>query len=382
MRLADHFLAARGTYADLGGFATHMGPRIERAQIFEVSDEVVRAAGGLIQSRPSTLVAALPLCRMPYETMWLEYRGGLGPQQGGRTEFDGAPVPWKQGVLVEAMAGGQAGLLTIAWMHSPDSSTEGITRHPINITPVSVYFDWRPDGDVREMVKLAHATFLRSIEYQPGLHKTIALYIDYLEKKWMDWATKESVRADAVRAVFAGQSAWKNFSDDPREAEGMQTLYRHMMPGLCPHGIGLVATVMAKLGTSATEMDKLMMMFEADMNGEGGWTQCFIAMCNSRNPVVENTPVDLTKLNKARRKSGKPQFLPYNKTRLAMSRSQERIAHAHGVDREAARQHLVRGHFKIRRTGVYWWSPFLRGDASRGTKPRESYDVQLGRSPQ
>lgn len=51
------------------------------------------------------------------------------------------------------------------------------------------------------------------------------------------------------------------------------------------------------------------------------------------------------------------------------------MADASGISREAARQHLVRGHFKIRRTGVYWWSPFLRGDGTRGTVKRVEYEV-------
>jgi hypothetical protein len=97
-------------------------------------------------------------------------------------------------------------------------------------------------------------------------------------------------------------------------------------------------------------------------------------MLNSKNPVVEHHEVDMTGLNRQRRRRGRPEFLPYKKTRLAMSRSQYRIAGARGVDRETARQHLVRGHFKIRKSGVYWWSPFLRGDASRAVK-RQGYEV-------
>lgn len=26
----------------------------------------------------------------------------------------------------------------------------------------------------------------------------------------------------------------------------------------------------------------------------------------------------------------------------------------------------VRGHFKVKKTGVYWWNPFVRGDATKG----------------
>jgi hypothetical protein len=32
-----------------------------------------------------------------------------------------------------------------------------------------------------------------------------------------------------------------------------------------------------------------------------------------------------------------------------------------GDERNPSRLHLVRGHFKIRASGVYWWSPHARG---------------------
>src|SRR5262249_22723973 len=69
----------------------------------------------------------------------------------------------------------------------------------------------------------------------------------------------------------------------------------------------------------------------------------------------------------------RPRYCPFARIIvMLMSRSQERIARAVGVTREGARHHLVRG---VRRTGVYWWSPFLWGDASRPIKSRASYEV-------
>ena len=35
------------------------------------------------------------------------------------------------------------------------------------------------------------------------------------------------------------------------------------------------------------------------------------------------------------------------------------------LSREEAGWHSVRGHFKIRKTGVYWWSPFYRVDPTK-----------------
>ena len=152
MRLSDQILAARGGPLDLMGFASSLGALIAKAQRFELSDEVARACGELVYSRPSSLLAALPLCRLPYETTWIEFRGGLGNNQASRRDFDGAPVPSRQGALIESMPGGQVGFMTFAWVHNYD---RGLSE-AVNMTPIGVFFDWRPDGDVRQIVRIAH----------------------------------------------------------------------------------------------------------------------------------------------------------------------------------------------------------------------------------
>jgi hypothetical protein len=363
MRLADHFLAARGTVHDMFGFVSSLGPWIERAERFEIADEVARACGELVYPRPSSLLAALPLCRLPYEIMWVECRGGLG-KYDTRKDFDAAPTPVKQGVLIESMPGGQVGYMTFAWIHMRDD-----IEHAVNITPIGVYFDWREDGDVKQIVRNAHGMILKDRGADPG--DILRAFTARLER-FGAFPSRE-----AVSAFFTGSGKWAEFAHNDRELAAIMSLDRHMHPGLIHHGAELAATILL-LAKSQDEATHFLSRWEADMQGEGTWVQCLLAMLNSKNPVVEHTPVDLTKLNKSRRKSGKPMFLAYSKTRLAMSRSQGRIADARGVSREAARAHLVRGHFKIRRTGVFWWSPFLRGDARMGAVERKQYEVVHG----
>jgi hypothetical protein len=360
-------LAAAGTLYDLGGFATLMQPFIKRAQRFEVTDAVACAAGELVYSRPSCLTAALPLCRLPYETMWIEYRGGLGPTSGRRV-FDDAPVPMKQGVLIESMPGGQTGFMTVTWMHKDHGDT-GV-EHAINISPISIYFDWRDEGDVRDVVRQAHDAIIDVIPHD-GAREIVSAYRQVVEHKWM-----RSIGTDAIQHLFTGSRGWNKFVSDPREIEAMKILDRHAMPGISPHGVGLIAFILSR--TTPAEMRDFMLKWEADIQGEGAWVQCFLAMLNTKNPCVEHETVDLTRLNKSRRKLGRTEFLPYRRTRLALSRSQARFAAARGLDREAARAHLVRGHFKIRKTGVFWWSPFLRGNASIDATPRGGYQVTGG----
>ncbi len=124
-----------------------------------------------------------------------------------------------------------------------------------------------------------------------------------------------------------------------------------------------------------TDISGLIHNWEEDIRGEAQFIQCVLAMLNSRN-AVEHKMVDLSKINKSRRKRGQSEFASYSITQLAISRGQARVGASHGMNREAMRQHLVRGHFKIRKTGVYWWSPFVRGDASKPL-PRREYNVHV-----
>jgi hypothetical protein len=358
MRLADHMLAAPGTPADLGGFATSMAPYIKQAQRFEISDEVALACFDLLKSKPSALVAALPLCRIPYETMWVEYRGGLGePCRNDRN----APVPKRQGALIESMQG-QVGFITLAWVHSNEFGES------VNISPIAIYFDWREDGNVTEITRDAHRIFLERMPKAVG--ELVGIFTRSMEVKWF---TQASTPADISR-FFTGHSDWSKFAGNQKEIEAMLELDRHCAPGLSYHGAGMVAQLMAQV-RDEDAFRHILNSWHADVQGEAVWLECLLAMLNSRNPVVEHRAADLTKLNRARVRRGRTEFLPYNVTRLTMSRSQQRIADARGVSRDAARRHLVRGHFKVRKTGVYWWAPFLRGDATRGQVERKEYEV-------
>src|SRR5262245_13639140 len=70
-----------------------------------------------------------------------------------------------------------------------------------------------------------------------------------------------------------------------------------------------------------------------------------------------------------------PTGCPYQiPRRYRISKGRQRAAEAAGMTRAEMRAHLVRGHFKLRRTGVYWWSSFVRG---RGTGLiRQHYGVE------
>ena len=103
-----------------------------------------------------------------------------------------------------------------------------------------------------------------------------------------------------------------------------------------------------------------------------------LILLNCRNAVeAPETPAP-EKLNRQRAKKGKPPLPAHRTIRVSLTAGAARHA---GVDRAGAsmdrrspRGGLVTGHFKVRATGVYWWSPHWRG-RSGDDSPDRTYVV-------
>lgn len=105
-----------------------------------------------------------------------------------------------------------------------------------------------------------------------------------------------------------------------------------------------------------------------------------LALMNSRNLVTIEAR-DPAKINKARKLRGKRAMLSFSEVRVNLSRRDQRTADQIGSTSADIRQHIVRGHFKVRKGGVYWWRPFLRGSAEAGQVIRRGYIVDGDPAP-
>lgn len=81
---------------------------IRQCERFDLSPEMTAAAAGVFVSRPSSLVGALPVCRMPYPWMWIEfvYKDRLDAFAAmGRPVKNrrGVPQPKRMGYLLQAL---------------------------------------------------------------------------------------------------------------------------------------------------------------------------------------------------------------------------------------------------------------------------------------
>ncbi|MBO0739165.1 MAG: hypothetical protein J2P48_21920, partial [Alphaproteobacteria bacterium] len=62
---------------------------------------------------------ALPLCRLPFELIWMEWPGSDPAYARFRedTVSELAPMPQRMGVLLQTDESTQAGIMTFAWLH-------------------------------------------------------------------------------------------------------------------------------------------------------------------------------------------------------------------------------------------------------------------------
>lgn len=106
-----------------------------------------------------------------------------------------------------------------------------------------------------------------------------------------------------------------------------------------------------------------------------GWLGLtFVLLMTARNtPLLVGEAENIERLNKQRVKSGKPRLVTARPIQWNLSREERRAVRA-GVPfdrtaRSAALGHMVRGHMKVRKSGVFWWSPHYRnaGDDDVGS---------------
>lgn len=100
-----------------------------------------------------------------------------------------------------------------------------------------------------------------------------------------------------------------------------------------------------------------------------------LAMLNCKNLFEETEVSHPAALQKSRIKRGRLPRCEHKILDLGLTRGQRNSAIDSGMSETELRQHLVRGHFKRRSSGLYWWSPYLRGNPEIGHVHRDLTNV-------
>lgn len=121
------------------------------------------------------------------------------------------------------------------------------------------------------------------------------------------------------------------------------------------------------------DLDQYFLDEKKNWDGEMMFWLSSLALLNTRN-VGRAIPQDISKINKARTRSGKAPLLGYSVCTIDAAKTS--VASGRGrATKSEIRAHFVRGHFKLRKTGVFWWRPSMRGNLAAGIVTK-SYDVR------
>jgi hypothetical protein len=133
-------------------------------------------------------------------------------------------------------------------------------------------------------------------------------------------------------------------------------------------GMGLLSAVpldtVKRLGSYAME----------DWGGEMRFMVAVLGLLNTRN-VVQMETVNKDKHNIKRVKQGKPPLFSHTllKVRRTVYVKEGPLLSPEQQHRDL-RFHFVKGHFKIRKTGVFWWNVYARGSVKHGFVDKD-YEV-------
>jgi hypothetical protein len=322
MMLADDILTAVEVWGDDPAPVCQrlalLAPKIKQAERFQFDAAAVEAVLNLVQSKPSSILeAAQQFARPPYDVTWIEW------------PMPDDPVPLSD----DELRANAIGAL--------------IETTPSNVISVSL---------AHRFDKKAFSSMLDEMEISPQKRK----------KHECLFAQTEALCAEFNfnQRVLPPHSGLPLFSEPPTnaiEAAAMDAFERCVTL--------YVSDTKSKMTDAA--LDNAAISYLRMLRPVVG----MLILLNSKNCVSINAVTPPVALNKARVKRGKLPLISYHTVKIDLGRRDARQASAQKMPDAEVRQHLVRGHFKIRKTGVYWWRNHIRGAVTAGAVEHKSYRV-------
>lgn len=281
---------------------------------------------------PSKVLHALKACRLTAPAVWVEFSFS-----DRLSWLEGMPEDWKQthgygdeppqrtsapermGLLLRQLDGtGRLIEITSVWRHRENHEEEG-RDVPYAYTNLCMVLDTR-DEDPAPMPHGGEALVLRTFREQ--------------RPPWLDRPGELEAALKMEARLSVGE---------PQFSSEFWSFARQALP--------------------AERVKEIRRMSMFDLLGEWQFALGFLMAFNSRNILALDPAPDLSRLNKARARRGKSPLLSIAPVRLKLSKVQmNRLSSLQSVTTQRdIMLHAVRGHWKLRRTGLFWWMPHIRG---------------------
>ena len=291
----------------------------------EIGQDVVGAAREVIKSRPSTVLSAFHLARPPFPVTWLEWL--MEPT---------AQIRRRGWLIVEQDPGTHRAILF------------GLeSDKTLQVAGIGMIL--RTETDPRGAVSFSEAEpkaprKIREKMLSPSKPGRI-FNVGKIFQRMFGNAPPPDL---AFSHDPAFQRAVKDLS--PADIVAIQELADRIEPHSIEHGSfgNIIEVTDEAYGEAARLCQELV---------------AILLLLNSRNATETGPEPDLRAINRARTRKGDPPLLPLRPVILDITR-RLRAARRAGISDAPSdiRAALVRGHFKVRKSGVFWWSPHVRGN--------------------
>ena len=309
---------------------------VRAADRFVLTREAVEIMTHIQESRPSSLLAGLGVCRLLHRRMWIEF-----------TLADRLSVLKEIGVLdTSQIDGSKIGRVGFLLEATDDSMLrghfqvviQGSHKHATPILlPIRVSFDFSPVED--NTVVEAHKT--------RGTFQTVEMLSKKIER-----TPNRLYRNARSRDQWQAVCDFNNIFDPSYHPE-ISALYGAMVQHDNEQNARTQLEQWGKICTSETRflLGCLMMLNSRNL-----------AMIESLSPKEINRGLP----------KGEPHVqIGHRRVTVRLSRVQQNREKAVNARGGEVARHKVRGHWKVRKSGVFLWRPFERGNAEKGFVSKE-----------
>jgi len=297
--------------------------KVKESHRFVLSRDAVLTIQNISTSEPKRFLDALSICRLPYPSMWVEFvfkdRSDWMAEAAKRgltvEDRPDASPPKRLGFLLEQQdTEGRVISVVPCWSHPVHQS--------VSVCHMGLLIDTR---NPNEKLSEEMTQKLKQQYPIPDIGKDHSL-------KWMktDTGITDGLNLEARLSEFIPDfilPVWYKLTDTVRPAD----------------------------------VEHLLELARYDLKAEWRFILSLLTVLNSRNVIEIGSETDMSKINKARLKSKKPPLLSHREIRLNMSRFKRKYPTGPNRSLDDLQAHFVRGHYKLRKSGLFWWSPFVRG---------------------
>lgn len=308
--------------------------KVKTAELYVLDEQAVAMAANVSVTKPSSIIAALPFVKIPFERIWIEFAN----QQLRAATLD---------------------------LGSPNIRDE-IHRYHVERSGFLLYMDHDAEDLVIEYVHRdktpegMQVTDMAPVIGRFSLAKTDEYSVE-------EFPSLPRTTAPLTTGKFREHQ--KIIEKNPGEAAAEHELHNRLRTMPHPASRRLVQSVEMMMGPAAVK--------QVQEGQSGDLRRMFsslvlpaLILLNCRNAVDQERVPAQEKLNKKRAQKGRPPILEYRMVKIHLSGNRRRALARQGVSTVATTGALVIGHFKVRKSGIYWWGFHMRNGGPGGVGPR------------